>query len=217
MKPIQLMILPFFLFMGINLHAYAGEKVHTKIYVNLWQNKLYLIKDGKIAGQYPIAPGTADTPTPIGHFKVAKKSKHWGSGFGSRWLGLNVPWGQYGIHGTNRPYLVGQSVSHGCVRMRNSDVEKLYPKVPVGTPVVIDGPIFGTGKYAYRGLSIGSKGTLVMLIQNHLKAAGFYDGPIDGIYGQGLKKAVEKFQKKHGLPITGGVNQAVYRELGLIE
>jgi hypothetical protein len=217
MKPIPLMILPFLLFMSLTIHTYAKERNDTEIYVDLWKNKLSLIQNGKIAEQYPIAPGTAETPTPIGQFKVVKKSSHWGSGFGSRWLGLNVPWGQYGIHGTNRPYLVGQNVSHGCIRMRNSDVEKLFPKVPVGTPVVIDGPIFGTGKYAYRGLSIGSKGTLVMLIQNHLKAAGFYDGPIDGIYGQGLKEAVKKFQKKHGLPITGGVNKTVYQELGLIE
>ena len=43
----------------------------------------------------------------------------------------------YGIHGTDDPASIGHSVSHGCVRMHNEDVEQLYPMVPVGTPVYI--------------------------------------------------------------------------------
>jgi lipoprotein-anchoring transpeptidase ErfK/SrfK len=43
----------------------------------------------------------------------------------------------YGIHGTDQPSSVGRSVSHGCVRMLNEDVERLYPMVPIGTPVYI--------------------------------------------------------------------------------
>jgi hypothetical protein len=43
----------------------------------------------------------------------------------------------YGIHGTDHPESIGQSVSHGCVRMRNADIERLYPMVAVGTPVYI--------------------------------------------------------------------------------
>jgi hypothetical protein len=43
----------------------------------------------------------------------------------------------YGIHGTDHPESIGRSVSHGCVRMRNEDIEALYPMVPVGTPVYI--------------------------------------------------------------------------------
>lgn len=43
----------------------------------------------------------------------------------------------YGIHGTDEPTSIGRSVSHGCVRMLNADVEQLYPMVPVGTPVYI--------------------------------------------------------------------------------
>ncbi len=41
------------------------------------------------------------------------------------------------IHGTNQPKTVGRAVSHGCVRMRNEDIAKLYAMVPVGTPVYI--------------------------------------------------------------------------------
>lgn len=43
----------------------------------------------------------------------------------------------YSVHGTDKPQTVGQSVSHGCVRMRNEDIERLYPMVAVGTPVYI--------------------------------------------------------------------------------
>jgi hypothetical protein len=43
----------------------------------------------------------------------------------------------YGIHGTNNPASVGQAVSHGCVRMRNEDIARLYHAVAVGTPVYI--------------------------------------------------------------------------------
>ena len=49
---------------------------------------------------------------------------------------LNIGHG-YGLHGTNRPETVGRAVSHGCVRLRNEDIAKLYEKVPVGTPVYI--------------------------------------------------------------------------------
>jgi hypothetical protein len=43
----------------------------------------------------------------------------------------------YGIHGTNDPASIGHAASHGCVRLRNEDIEKLYDMVPVGTPVYI--------------------------------------------------------------------------------
>ncbi|WP_368484204.1 L,D-transpeptidase [Priestia aryabhattai] len=57
-----------------------------------------------------------------------------------RWLGLNAN-GTYGdtynIHGNNNESSIGKYVSQGCVRMHNADVEKLYDKVQVGTPVAI--------------------------------------------------------------------------------
>lgn len=43
----------------------------------------------------------------------------------------------YGIHGTNVPESIGQAASHGCIRLRNADIEALVPLVPVGTPVYI--------------------------------------------------------------------------------
>jgi L,D-transpeptidase-like protein len=43
----------------------------------------------------------------------------------------------YALHGTDEPNSIGTSVSHGCVRLRNEDIETLYQMVPVGTPVYI--------------------------------------------------------------------------------
>jgi hypothetical protein len=43
----------------------------------------------------------------------------------------------YALHGTNNPSSIGRSVSHGCIRLRNEDIAKLYAMVPVGTPVYI--------------------------------------------------------------------------------
>ena len=43
----------------------------------------------------------------------------------------------YAIHGTNQPQTIGHAVSHGCVRVRNEDIDRLYEMVPVGTPVYI--------------------------------------------------------------------------------
>lgn len=43
----------------------------------------------------------------------------------------------YALHGTNQPESIGRSVSHGCIRLRNEDIARLYGMVAVGTPVYI--------------------------------------------------------------------------------
>lgn len=43
----------------------------------------------------------------------------------------------YALHGTNQPQTIGRALSHGCVRLRNEDIAKLYAMVAVGTPVYI--------------------------------------------------------------------------------
>jgi hypothetical protein len=52
---------------------------------------------------------------------------------GPRWIGLSRR--GYGIHGTTNPRSIGRPASHGCIRMRNSDVEELFGLVAVGDPV----------------------------------------------------------------------------------
>jgi L,D-transpeptidase ErfK/SrfK len=57
---------------------------------------------------------------------------------GVRWIGIWTDGStQLGFHGTNEPELIGQAVSHGCIRMMNKDVVKLYAQVKDGTPVQI--------------------------------------------------------------------------------
>ena len=50
---------------------------------------------------------------------------------------MTLTGGAYGIHGTNRPKLIGGFVSHGCIRMHNEDIIDLYGRVSIGTPVVV--------------------------------------------------------------------------------
>ncbi|MCF6092900.1 L,D-transpeptidase family protein [Microaerobacter geothermalis] len=187
------------------------------ILIDLWRNRLYLMEGDQIVKQYPVAPGSPSTPSPVGQWKIITKSKNWGSGFGTRWLGLNVPWGTYGIHGTNKPWLIGHHVSHGCIRMRNSDVEELYTLVRHGTKVIIEGPIVGFSWNEYKTLVKGDRGSLVMLIQNRLRAAGYYKGGCHGVFDGYTEIALKSYQKNHQLQVTGQVGYRDYISLGLLE
>jgi hypothetical protein len=187
------------------------------IYINLWDRSLTLFQDGQAVKSYPVAPGSPDFPTPVGDFRIIEKSANWGSGFGSRWLGLNVSFGVYGIHGTNKPHLMGQYVSHGCIRMRNQDIEKIYPLIDKGTPVRIDGPILGREGLEYRILVRGSRGSLVQMVQNRLKAGGYYHGPVNGVFDHLTELAVKAYQRENRLPLTGQIQFPDLVELGIVE
>lgn len=97
--------------------------------------RLTLLNGNTAIRNYPVGIGKPGTPTPVGNFAVAAKIMNPGGVLGTRWLGLNYD--TYGIHGTNAPWLIGQMVSHGCIRMHNSNVEELFALVNVGTPVFI--------------------------------------------------------------------------------
>lgn len=98
--------------------------------------KLKLLKDSILVKQYPVTVGKPSTPTPLGHWTITKKGL-WGEQFGGHFMQLSVPSGIYGIHGTDKPWSIGQAVSHGCVRMYNNDAKEVYDIVPLGTPVYI--------------------------------------------------------------------------------
>lgn len=187
------------------------------IRIDLWERKLYLMEKDKVKESFPVGIGKEKYPTPIGTWQVTNKSRDWGGGFGTRWIGLNVPWGLYGIHGTNRPDSVGSHASHGCIRMLNHDVERLYHQVLPGMWVRIDGPIFGRESWSLKTLVRGDRGTLVMLVQNRLRAAGYYKGTIDGIFGFQLESAIKRYQQDHQLEMTGQIKTVEYHRLGLWE
>lgn len=105
------------------------------IIVDLSDRQLYLLKDGNITITYPIGVGKMFTPTPTGSYYIVSKVLNPGGAFGAMWMGLSQP--HYGIHGTNNPKSIGQQVSHGCIRMYNSDVLQLARLIPIETPVII--------------------------------------------------------------------------------
>jgi hypothetical protein len=215
MKFRKVIFILFFVCGILNIEKPVDATSDLKLEVNLWDNSLSVLQKGNIIKKYKIASGREETPSPIGKFKIMNKSKDWGSGFGTRWLELNVPWGVYGIHGTNRPHLIGRKVSHGCIRMKNKDVEWLFNYIPIGTPVYIYGPLNDLDNNGV--LAVGSRGTLVYLVQQRLKLAGFYSGQVNGIFNDELEKAIKNFQQNHNLTITGHGNQRLYLELGLLE
>lgn len=95
---------------------------------------LKLFSNGVSMKQYPVAVGKPSTPTPLGYWTIIRKTL-WGSQFGGHFMQLSIPLGIYGIHGTDKPWSIGQSVSHGCVRMYSNDAGELYNMVSIGTPV----------------------------------------------------------------------------------
>jgi len=112
-------------------------RVQYKITVNRAAHTLSLFKDGRLFRTYPVAIGKMLTPTPKGTYRIINKALNPGGPYGARWLGLSIPGGGYGIHGTNNPKSIGKNVSHGCIRMYNKDVMELFKYVTVGTPVRI--------------------------------------------------------------------------------
>lgn len=85
--------------------------------------------------QFPVAIGKPSTPTPVGNFYIATKVLSPGGVLGACWMGLSYD--SYGIHGTNAPWLIGQMVSHGCIRMHNANAQEVFSMTVIGTPVYI--------------------------------------------------------------------------------
>lgn len=181
------------------------------IVINVAKRNLEVYNDNQLYKTYRIAVGKSETPTPIGEWNVVWKDYNWGTGFGTRWMGLNVPWGIYGIHGTNKPWSIGQFASHGCIRMRNKDVEELFEWIPIGTPVRIEGRKIRV----QRVLKYQTAGADVVLIQMKLKELGYLNARADGIYGNVTAEAVKAFQNDQGLEVTGVVDKVFVEKLGI--
>lgn len=136
---------------------------HEGIVINLSEMRLYYFDKDKAPASYPLGVGREGLETPVGSTKIVRKKD------GPSWrptarmrrenpelpavvgpgsqnpLGdyaLYLGWPSYAIHGTNRPFGIGRRVSSGCIRLYPEDIEELFAKVSVGTPVhVVDQPI----------------------------------------------------------------------------
>lgn len=181
-------------------------------------NKTLILFDNegkKIIKTYKVATGKKESPTPLGTYKITSKGK-WGEGFGSRWMGLNVPWGIYGIHGTNKPGSIGFNASGGCIRMRNSDIEELFGKIKEGTTVIITSGYYGPFGYEYRNLRPGARGADVLEVQKRLSYLGYYKGALDGIYGEEMKSSLINYIKDNNIALTDEISPNIFEKLGII-
>jgi lipoprotein-anchoring transpeptidase ErfK/SrfK len=129
------------------------EVSRTQAIVDLSDRRVYVYRYDEVIASYPIAVGKKGWETPTGEFQIIHKQhdpiwKHPITGqvfeagtdspLGDRWIGF---WSdgrnEIGFHGTPNTDLIGAAVSHGCLRMRNSDVRILYEQLSLGTPVLV--------------------------------------------------------------------------------
>lgn len=141
----------------------AADHATRIVLVSVPDRKLAVIEDGNVLASFSVAVGAATSPSPAGKFQIVNRVSnptyyHPGTVIasgkdnpvGTRWMGLNQK--GYGIHGTNAPKSIGHAASHGCIRLRNRDVEQLFTMLRVGDAVEIHGErdeqvaqVFGSG------------------------------------------------------------------------
>jgi lipoprotein-anchoring transpeptidase ErfK/SrfK len=124
-----------------------------RVIVQLDRHELWLFHNGSVEATFPVAVGKPAAPTPTGRYYVIEgfdTSHTYENGqlvFGPYAFGTSDYSDTYtyftggpaevGIHGTNEPWVIGHSASHGCVRLFDADIVKLAGMMPVGTPVDI--------------------------------------------------------------------------------
>lgn len=126
----------------------AFHKVTTRLVVRRGARpSITLYRGGRRIFRAPLGVGKPSTPTPPGHFWIREHFRvHGVPAYGPFAIGTSAhaptltDWphgGVVGIHGTDEPGLVPGHPSHGCMRMHNSDIRRLYRLLPIGTPLRI--------------------------------------------------------------------------------
>lgn len=133
------------------------KRLSTVLTVDKSAFKLRLFKNLKVVKTYGVATGLPAYPTPTGLFSIQNKQVNptwsvpnspWAGELAgttvqggtaqnplkARWMGIV---NGVGFHGTGEEGSIGSRASHGCLRMRVADIIALYPRVPVGTPVLL--------------------------------------------------------------------------------
>jgi L,D-transpeptidase catalytic domain len=121
--------------------------VATRLVVDLDRFEATLLRGRKPVFRAEIGVGKPSSPTPKGHFYIRDRVTDFDNPFyGPIAFGTSArsnsltdwPGGGFiGIHGTNQPTLIPGAISHGCIRLTNSDIVKLARLMPVGTPVIV--------------------------------------------------------------------------------
>lgn len=133
--------------------ATTVTRTETRLLLNLKKRRVFVYQGQKIIASYPVAIGRPGWETPTGQFRVIQMVREpvWEHPFsgqlvpsgknnplGARWIGFWTDGANFiGFHGTPQENLIGQAVSHGCVRMRDRDIKALFEKVKIGTSVIV--------------------------------------------------------------------------------
>jgi len=131
--------------------SHANEdRPHRRVIVSIPDRKLAVVENGQVLRIFAVAVGAKVSNSPAGEFQIVNRVVnptyyHPGTVIapgkdnpvGTRWIGLDKQ--GYGIHGTNEPWSIGKAASHGCIRLRNRDVEQLFTMLRVGDTVEIRG------------------------------------------------------------------------------
>ncbi len=122
-------------------------RVQTLLVVIRSKLRATLYRRGRPIWKAPVGIGKPSTPTPAGHFWIREKFRTPGSGglygpvaFGTSDYSVLSDWpggGIIGIHGTNEASLIPGRPSHGCIRVRDQAVRRLWRLMPIGTPLLI--------------------------------------------------------------------------------
>lgn len=128
----------------------ASLRPKRQVVVSIPDRKLAVLEDGKVLRVFQVAVGADVSPSPTGEFQIVHRLTnptyyHPGvvipagpnNPLGPRWVGLSQK--GFGIHGTNQPLSIGKSASHGCIRMRNREIEQFFEMVSIGDTVSIRG------------------------------------------------------------------------------
>jgi lipoprotein-anchoring transpeptidase ErfK/SrfK len=121
-----------------------------RVVISIKDRKLAVVEGDIVTAIFSVAVGASVTPSPIGEFRIVSRVSNpayyrpgviipsgKNNPVGTRWLGLSLK--GYGIHGTNVPSSIGRAASHGCIRLRNRDIELLFAMLQVGDRVEIHG------------------------------------------------------------------------------
>jgi lipoprotein-anchoring transpeptidase ErfK/SrfK len=146
---VQLPILPNGSTGWVRVWTVKAFAVRSRIVVDITQRRLQLFRSGRQVMSAPVAVGASATPTPTGRYVVNERYvlPDASGPFGAAALGISahsdalarvwVQDGPIGIHGTNEPWSIGKAASHGCIRLANPMMRRLFKLAPAGTPVVV--------------------------------------------------------------------------------
>jgi lipoprotein-anchoring transpeptidase ErfK/SrfK len=146
---VELSILPNGTTGWVRAWAVRIYRVRSRIVVDVSQRRLRLYRSGKLVFETRAAVGASATPTPLGRYFVNERYvlPDARGPFGPNALGISahsnalqhvwVEDGPIGIHGTNEPSSIGHAASHGCIRVANDVMRRLFSLAPAGTPVIV--------------------------------------------------------------------------------